>query len=79
MSKQKNTRKQGREILAQTIYNETKLYYENGNQSKLYAAVWRKVIKKKYGFCYKTYLQYIKLAKRMNGESVILYSKDIND
>lgn len=34
--------------------------YEEGNQSKCYAAVWRSRIYPTYGICYRTFLRYVK-------------------
>ena len=74
------TRRKGVEVLAQTIYEETKQHYETGNQRRLYQGVWRRFIYPKYGIGYRSFLKYIKLAKRLNGEdSVLLYSKTTDD
>lgn len=37
----------------------TQKYYEPGNQSKCYKAVWRNYIRKVMGISYRTYLAYI--------------------
>lgn len=37
----------------------TQKYYEQGNQSKCYKAVWRNHIRKIMGISYRTYLTYI--------------------
>lgn len=34
--------------------------YEEGNQSKCYAAIWRTRIRPLYGVCYNTFLAYMK-------------------
>ena len=37
----------------------TQKYYEPGNQSKCYKAVWRNHVRRIMGICYHTYLHYI--------------------
>lgn len=34
-------------------------FYEEGNQSKCYASVWRSKIFPQYGICYRTFLNYV--------------------
>lgn len=41
------------------IHDITQRYYEIGNQSKCYRAVWKNYIYPQFGICYRTYLNYI--------------------
>ena len=44
---------------AELIRKLTQQYYEPGNLSRCYKAVWRKYINPVYPMCYETYLNYL--------------------
>lgn len=49
------------------IVAEAEALYEPGNQSKCYAAIWRRVIYPKYGIHYYTFMHYINVVKYGDG------------
>ena len=59
-------------IKAELIYSFALEFYEEGNQSKSFVNVWRLHVQPKYGISYRTFLRYIKIARRNRGESVTI-------
>ena len=53
-------------IRAKEIQELTKQHYEPENQNKCYKAIWRRLIYKKYGVCYRTYLNYLRYCDPTN-------------
>lgn len=71
------------EKIIKMIVDEANSHYEEGNQSKCYAAVWRRVIRPKYGIQYNTLLSYIRLIKygsrpsnRTNPNQLLLFDDE---
>ena len=63
--KAKATQIANKEKRAKNIYNYALQFYEKGNQSKSWANVWRNKIVDKYGLCYRSFLTYKNLGKKL--------------
>ncbi|MGL5913216.1 MAG: hypothetical protein ACRCZB_03545, partial [Bacteroidales bacterium] len=55
--------------MARNVRNLAEEYYEEGNQSKCWHAVWRNHVYKTYPMCYNTFLRYMHAAREQRVKS----------